>query len=188
MTDKKDSQAMPQENEYTITVFTENVPGLLSEVVSVFTRIKQNIDSLTVSASSTPGIHRFTVTTTCTEKWADKIVAQLEKKIDVVAAFSYLKDEVISREIGMFKINAVFLQDENNRKELEELHNPAIIEENEDYAVLIKTGREATVTAMFDYLKSKHAINEFVRSGSVAVVKAMNPFTKRMQAMNNNFH
>ncbi len=36
--------------EYTITVFTENVPGLLSEVVSVFTRIKMNIDTLTVSA------------------------------------------------------------------------------------------------------------------------------------------
>ena len=177
-----------QEQAYTITVFTENVPGLLSEVVSVFTRIKQNIDTLTVSASSFEGIHRFTVTTTCSKKWVDKIVGQLEKKIDVVAAFSYLQDEVISREIGLFKIHSAFMQDAKNKQELIEKFNPAVIEETEEYAVLVKTGRDATVQAMFDYLKSKDAINEFVRSGSVAVVKAMNPFSKRMQAMQDDFH
>lgn len=177
-----------QQNAYTITVFTENVPGLLSEVVSVFTRIKQNIDSLTVSASSFEGIHRFTVTTTCSEKWVNKIVGQLEKKIDVVAAFSYLQDEVISREIGLFKVHSSFMQDKASLQQLMDLHNPAVIEENAEYAVLVKTGRESKVQAMFDYLKSKDAVNEFVRSGSVAVVKAMNPFSKRMQAMQDDFH
>jgi acetolactate synthase-1/3 small subunit len=176
------------QNSYTLTVFTENLPGLLSEVVSVFTRIKLNIDTLATSASRIDGIHRFTVTVECTQKLIDKIVAQLEKKVDIVAAFAYLSEEVVAREIGMFKIKAEILQDAESRKELLELHNPAIIEEHDNYAVLIKTGKEANIQSMFDYLNPKGCIYEFVRSGRIAVVREMDPFSRRLALMDEEFH
>jgi len=175
-------------NSYTIIVFTENLPGLLTEVVSVFTRIKLNIDTLTTSASTIEGIHRFTVTVDCSEKNVNKIVGQLEKKIDIVAAFAYLSEEVVAREIGMFKVDPQLIKDAARRQELIDLHNPAIIEEHEDYAVLIKTGKETTIQAMIDYLKPMGCVYEFVRSGRVVVVKAMDPFSKRLSSMDQEFH
>ncbi len=176
------------QHSYTLTVFTENVPGLLSEVVSVFTRIKMNIDTLTVSASRIEGIHRFTMTIDCTKKLIDKITAQLEKKVDIVAAFAYLSHEVVAREIAMFKIDTKVLNDEKTKKELIDLHNPAVVEEHDNYAVLIKSGKEAKIQAMFDYLEPHDCIYEFVRSGRIAVVREMDPFSKRLDSMDKEFH
>ena len=47
--------------EYIITVFSENKVGLLSQITTVFTCRNVNIESLTVSESSFPGIHKFTI-------------------------------------------------------------------------------------------------------------------------------
>lgn len=176
------------QHSFTLTVFTENVPGLLSEVVSVFTRIKMNIDTLTVSASRIEGIHRFTMTIDCTQKLIDKITAQLEKKIDIVAAFAYLSHEVVAREIAMFKVDTKVLKDEAIKTGLFDLHNPAIVEEHDNYVVLIKSGKEAKIQAMFDYLHPHDCIYEFVRSGRIAVVREMDPFSKRLDSMDKEFH
>ena len=47
---------------YTIIVHSENIAGLLNQVTAVFTRRQINIESLNVSASSIPGIHKYTIT------------------------------------------------------------------------------------------------------------------------------
>ena len=44
--------------EYIITVFSENKVGLLSQITTVFTCRDINIESLTTSESSIPGIHK----------------------------------------------------------------------------------------------------------------------------------
>ncbi|MCI6857297.1 MAG: acetolactate synthase small subunit, partial [Bacteroidales bacterium] len=51
---------------YTVTVFTENRVGLLNQISIIFTRRCLNIESLSVSPSSIPGIHKFTITV-----WSD---------------------------------------------------------------------------------------------------------------------
>ena len=47
---------------YTIIVHSENVAGVLNQVTAVFTRRQINIESLNVSASSIPGVHKYTIT------------------------------------------------------------------------------------------------------------------------------
>lgn len=174
-------------NDYTITIFTENLPGLLSEVVSVFTRIKLNIDSLTVSASTIEGIHRFTIATCCTEKIVKKVVGQLEKKVDVVSAFFYMADEIVAREMGLYKVSPEVLSDDVFRAQMIEKFNPYILEEGDEYVVLIRTGSEKKIIAFYEFLKTK-GVSEFVRSGRVSVVKAMDPFAKRLKEMDANFY
>ena len=83
------SKIMEQKKRYTITVFTENETGLLSRVVSVFTRRHISIESLTTSRSSMARIHRFTIVSKVTETMVKKLVAQLEKQVDVLKAFYY---------------------------------------------------------------------------------------------------
>jgi len=172
--------------DYTITVFSENVPGLLSEVVSVFTRIKLNIDSLTVSASTYEGIHRFTVATHCSEAVVKKIIGQLEKKIDVVAAFYYAIDDIVAREMGLYKILPTVLDDEAFQSKIMEEYNPRVLEETEDYTVLICTGKTSKVLELCEILK-KRGLIEFVRSGRLAVVKPMNPFSLRLEELDADF-
>lgn len=47
------------EQLYTFTVFTENRVGLLNQISIIFTRRSVNIESLSVSPSSIPGIHKI---------------------------------------------------------------------------------------------------------------------------------
>jgi acetolactate synthase-1/3 small subunit len=72
---------------YTITVFTEDQTGLLSRVVGIFNRRNINIDSLTTSASSDESIHRFTIVVQVTQEMVEKLIAQLDKQVDVLKAF-----------------------------------------------------------------------------------------------------
>lgn len=186
MTSTTAANSNPEIQDYTITVFSENVPGLLSEVVSVFTRIKLNIDSLTVSASTYEGIHRFTVATHCSEKVVKKIIGQLEKKIDVVAAFYYGLNEIVAREMGLYKIEPTALDDEAFKSKIMDEYNPRILEETDDYITLLCTGKTAKVLELCEILK-KHGLIEFVRSGRLAVVKPMNPFAARLEELDKDF-
>ena len=75
---------MEQKKLYTLLVYSENVAGILNQVTAVFTRRQVNIESLNVSASSIPGVHKYTITAWSDEDQIIKIVRQIEKKIDVV--------------------------------------------------------------------------------------------------------
>ena len=87
---------MSQENQqlYTILVFSENIAGLLNQITAVFTRRQVNIESLNVSASSTPGVHKYTITCYCTLEMVKMLKAQIEKRIDVLQARFFTDDDI----------------------------------------------------------------------------------------------
>ena len=58
--------------------------GLLSQITTVFTCRDVNIESLTTSESALQGIHKFTIAVRTTPDQVDKLVRQVEKKIDVL--------------------------------------------------------------------------------------------------------
>ena len=69
---------------YTVTVFTENRVGLLNQISIIFTRRCLNIESLSVSPSSIPGIHKFTITVWSDHSTIAKVTKQIEKRIEVL--------------------------------------------------------------------------------------------------------
>ena len=71
---------------YTITVFSENMPGILNQITIVFTRRQLNIETLSVSPSALKGIHKFTITVETTLDIVRKVVTQIDKRIDVIKA------------------------------------------------------------------------------------------------------
>ena len=89
---------------YTVTVYTENMVGLLNQITIIFTRRHINIESLTVSKSTIPGIHKFTITVEAEYEQMVKVVKQIEKKIDILKAYFYTDDEVIFQEVALYKI------------------------------------------------------------------------------------
>jgi acetolactate synthase-1/3 small subunit len=86
--------------EYTITVFTENAVGLLNRITIIFTRRHINIESLTVSASALPGVHKFTIVVNTTQDAVEKVVGQIEKLVDVHRAFYHTDEDIVYQELA----------------------------------------------------------------------------------------
>jgi len=161
---------------YTISVFTENIPGLLLRVTTVFTKRKLNIDSITVSESEIKGIHRYTIVLKTTYELVQKVVAQLEKQVDVVKAFVHEEDEIIYQEIALYKIP---IKEMMQKKEVEQIvrdHHARILTFEKDFVVIEKTGHDSDTQDLFDRLEL-YGILEFVRSGRVAITKPMKKLT-----------
>ena len=95
---------MEDKKLYTLLVYSENIAGILNQITAVFTRRQVNIESLNVSASSIPGLHKYTITAWSDEPQVEKITRQIEKKIDVVKATYYTDDELYIRETGLYKL------------------------------------------------------------------------------------
>ncbi len=175
-----------QKQEFTISVFTENKTGLMTRVVSVFTRRHINIDSLTTSKSSMKGIHRFTIVIQVTEETVRKLVAQLDKQVDVLKAFYYHNHEVVYQEIALYKVPTEAFSNGDQVEELIRAHNARILSVEPEYIVVEKTGHSKETEALLKEF-DKIGIYEFVRSGRVAIVKPMeqlNAYLKSLEQVN----
>lgn len=178
------------EREFTISVFLENETGMLSRVVAVFTRRHINIESLNASKSSMPGIYRFTIVVILTEERVRKLVAQLEKQIDVLKAFYYTKEEIVYQEIALYKVPTDIFLGGYNVEKLIRSYNARILEIEKEYTIIEKTGHQEETEALLKELE-QIGIFEFVRSGRVAVVKPMeqlNNYLKRVHEASENTH
>lgn len=169
-------------NNYTITVFTENNTGLLARVVSIFNRRHVNVESLTTSQSSIDGIHRFTIVVNVSETMVIKLVAQLEKQVDVLKAFYYEPEEIVYQEVALYKVPTHIFSDGNRVEGLVRSHNARILVIEPEYIVIEKTGHESETTALLNDLK-EIGIYEFVRSGRVAIVKPMERLNRYLQSI-----
>ncbi|MEO0733524.1 MAG: acetolactate synthase small subunit [Bacteroidota bacterium] len=163
---------MAATNLYTITVFTEDQAGLLSRVVGIFNRRNLNIASLTTSQSSDPSIHRFTIVVDVTEEMVIKLVAQLDKQVDVLKAFYYTEEQVVHQEIALYKVPTKAFEHGSEMERLIRRHNARVLLIEPEFVVIEKTGHEYETEALLVELK-KVGIYEFVRSGRVAIVKPM---------------
>ena len=156
----------------TIAVYRENKAGLLHRVTTAFTRRKINIESLTVSESEVPGIHRYTIVVELTPENADKVVFALEKQIDIQKAFWYRDSELVYREVALYKMKAELLTDGSPVLDIVDKHHGRILSVEAEFGVIQKTGRREATQALFDELKP-HGILEFVRSGRIAISRRM---------------
>lgn len=156
---------------YTVTVYTENMVGLLNQITIIFTRRHINIESLTVSKSTIPGIHKFTITVEAEYEQMVKVVRQIEKRIDILKAYFYTDDEVIFQEVALYKIPTDSLLDNPEIETLVRKYNARIIEVNRTYAVLELSGHTEVTQQLFDEL-SKYKVNQFVRSGRIAITRS----------------
>ena len=154
------------EQEYIITVFSENKVGLLSQITTVFTCRNVNIESLTTSESALAGIHKFTIVVRTDPEKIEKLARQVEKRIDVLKVFVFTSDEVVQQEIALFKVTR-----SRNVEQLVRRHNVRILEIDDDYIVVEKTGYKSETRELFELLQP-YGVQQFVRSGTVAIVKS----------------
>lgn len=165
----------------TISVFTENHVGLLQRVTSVFTRRAINIESLTVSESELPGVHRFTIAVALPRERAEKVALQLERQVEVIKAFVHEEHEVIHRDIALYKLPASARFDPAFHT-LVRTQDARVLEENDQFVVLEQTGTQDDTAAFLSAL-APWGVLEFVRSGRVAMTRPMKTLHEVLQEL-----
>ncbi len=167
----QDSTEQAVEKQYTISILTEDKPGLLNSVTIVFTRRKLNIDMINVSASEVDGVSRYTIALTTTKDLVEKVVKQIRKHVDVLGAFVYEEHEIHYQEIALYKVPTEIFIGGVEVEKIVRANNARILVIEKDYTVIEKTGHKHETTALFETLK-KFGILEFVRSGRISVSKS----------------
>ena len=162
---------MTQQTLYTVTVYSENQVGLLNQISIIFTRRQLNIESLSVSGSAIEGVHKCTITTYSDRETMEKLVKQIEKRIDVLRAFFYTDDEIIFQEVALYRVPTDKLLDDRSIEDLIRKHNARILEVNRTYTVIEKSGHPDETQSLFEEL-SRYDVMQFVRSGRVAITKS----------------
>ncbi|WP_422080003.1 acetolactate synthase small subunit [Ulvibacterium sp.] len=165
---------------FTISVYSENNVGLLNRISGIFLKRHINVESLNVSKSEIEHVSKFTIVVNTTEDWTRKIVAQIEKQIEVIKAFYHTDDETIYQESALFKIASHLLFDERQIQNIIKESNSQIVTVSRDFFVLAKTGRRHEIDEMHDALEP-FGIMQFVRSGRITVTKAEMPITAMLE-------
>lgn len=154
-------------------VYSENVAGILNQVTAVFTRRQVNIESLNVSASSIPGVHKYTITAWSDEDQIIKIVHQIEKKIDVVKANYFTDDQLFIRESGLYKLATQMVLENPEVSRTIRRYGASIIEVNPTYTIVMKFGLTEDIISLFRALDTFGCVLQYTRSGRIAVTRGM---------------
>ena len=158
--------------EYTLSVLTEDKAGLLNHITIIFNRRNLNIDSLNVSTTEVTGVSRFTIVVHSTLESVTKVVKQIRKLVDVLAAFLYEEDEIYYQEIALYKLSTkIFLKGDLVEKIIIRKYGAKILKIEEDHIIIQKTGTKVGTQKLYDELKKFGEILEFARSGRVALSK-----------------
>lgn len=167
--ENKESEKQKTER-FTVTVFSENTVGILNQISIVYTRRAINIECISASSTSIPGVYKTTLMCYSDRKTMEKVVAQIEKIIYVVKAFMYTDDEIVYQEVALYKLPTSKLMAETDLEKIIRAHNARILDITPEYTVLEKTGHDHETEALFEELKA-YDIRQFVRSGRVCVTK-----------------
>ncbi len=164
---------MENKTLYTITIFSENAVGVLNQITTIFTRRQVNIETLSVSPSAIPGIHKFTITALSeTEESMKKLVNQIDKQVDILKAFYNTNEELVHQELALYKLSTEKVLEHGSIEYLVRKYNIRVLEISKDCIVFLKAGHYAETQALFEELAEKIGVLQFVRSGRIAITKS----------------
>ena len=157
-------------NTYTLSVYTENNIGLLNRISAIFLKRHINIESLTTSQSEIYNIFRFVIVVSVQESKIKRIVKQIEKQIEVIAAFYHTDQETIFLETALYKVKSKSLFDEKHIQKIIKESQANIVTVSPNYFVIEKTGWREETEKLYDLLEP-YGLLQFVRSGRISVSK-----------------
>jgi len=159
-----------EKKNFTVSVYTENNPGLLSRIAAIFLKRHINIERITVSKSEVKGVMRFIIVVHVTEEKIKKVVGQIEKQIEVIRAYYHTDEELIFQEIALYKIRTSEFEKEWKLEDFMKENNAWMVTVTPEFFVIEKTGKRHEIESLYEKLKP-YGLMQFVRSGRIAVSK-----------------
>ena len=169
---------------YTVTIFSENTVGLLNQITIIFTRRRLNIETLSVSPSAIEGIHKFTITVFSDKDIIEKVVKQIDKRVDIIKAYYNTNEDLIYQEIALYKVETKKILEFGSIEDIIRRYNVRILDITDAWIVFEKTGHYEETQALFKELSEKVGVLQFIRSGRIAITKSrVERLSDMLQAM-----
>ena len=160
----------PEQQLYTVTIYTENNIGLLNRISAIFQRRHINIESLNTSVSEIENVSKWTLVVKLEEALMKKIIGQIEKQVEVIKAHFHTEDDIIYQESCIFKIKSDLLFEERQIQNIIKESQARIVTVNKTFFVIEKSGRKEEIDLLYREL-TVFGIMQFTRSGRIAVSK-----------------
>ena len=157
-------------NKYTISIYTEDNVGLLNRISAIFLKRHINIISITSSESEISNIFRFIIVVQVDFIQIKKLVKQIEKQIEVIAAFYHTDDETIFLETALYKVKSESLFEERQIQNIIKESRANMVTVKPEYFEIEKTGWREETEDLYQKLKP-YGLLQFVRSGRISVSK-----------------
>ena len=161
---------MSENKKYTVSIYSENNLGLLNRISAIFLKRHLSIDSINSSPCEINEIFRFVIVLKTEEQLIKKVITQIEKQIEVIAAFYHTDEETIFQESALYKLTSKSLLEEKNIQNIIKKAHANIVTVSKAYFVIEKTGSRDETEQLYKDL-SKYGLLQFVRSGRISVTK-----------------
>jgi acetolactate synthase-1/3 small subunit len=180
MSNSQDIEAINTQQEFTITVYTENQIGILNRIAIIFSRRKINIESLNVSPSEIEHIHRFNILITETEEVVRKLAKQIEKQVEVLKVYYNTNEDIIWQELALYKVPTDVVAEKVFVERLLRENGARVVVIRKDYTVFETTGHRSETDKLIEVLQP-YGLIEFVRSARVAIIKDSEGFNSKLR-------
>ena len=152
---------------HTLSVLTENKPGVLARVAGLFSRRGFNIESLAVGPTEHPDVSRMTIVVSVDELPLEQVTKQLNKLINVIKIVELEPSTAVRRELLLVKVRA----DATVRSQVLEtvqLFRAKVVDVSPEALTIEATGTADKLDALLRMLEP-FGVREMVQSGMVAV-------------------
>jgi len=158
------------EERHTISVWVENIPGVLSRVTGLFSGRGFNIESLCVAETIDPEVSRITIVSSGDEQITEQIIKQLRKLINVIKVVDLSTVDHVEREMALVTVKA----EGASRAEvlrLADIFRCRVVDVSPNTYSLEITGNHSKLQAVLENLKM-HGILDIVQSGTMAIQRS----------------
>lgn len=162
-------------NEFTLTIYSEDQIRLITKLSSLFLRKQIQILSLNISISEIEHMYRHTIVVNESLDTVINLVAQIEKIIEVFKCHYSSNDEIVSKQMVLFKMATEVLMTNANMESLLRESDLKVSEIEREYVILQTVGTDEEMEQLTEKLKGFGLI-EFVMSSRIALLKSSEGF------------
>ena len=153
--------------QHTISVLTEDHPGVLSRLAGLVARRGYNVSSLSVGKTDRAGFSRFTLVVEGDDEAVGQIVKQLEKLVETVEVKKLSNRPFVERWMTLVKVKAP-LDIRPLVLQTAEVFRSRVVDVGEEALVFESTGDRGKVQAFLEAVKP-FGVLEVASSGAVAM-------------------
>ena len=157
--------AVLNSTKHTISLLVSNKPGVPSRIALVFTRRAFNIDSLVVSQGENADFSHMNIEASGDPKTLHLMLNQLNRLVDVIHAKDHVGEDIIQRELALFKMNC----GPDRRSEIlqiAETFRAQTVDISDTTITFQLTGKSTKVDA-FRAMMEPYGVREIIRTGKV---------------------
>ena len=160
------------EQKHIFSMLVDNVPGVLSRIVGLFSGRGFNIDSLCVAETMDPAVSRVTIVSRADSPIVEQIEKQLNKLINVRKIRDLTGPSSVKREMAMICVKAKA----KHRAEIlriVDIFRCKVVDVGLEHYTIEVTGDEGKLRALLKLLKPM-GIKKIARTGPIALFREPN--------------